>query len=440
MHRLVSRLGIVTSLLCLVGTQTVRAAAGSVAEEILGVLRAHGQIGEAQYRDLLRRVHDEEAQRASGGGAELERRLPELSFFGDFIIRHESFWFDEDELGNESENRYRIRYRLRVGAQAKIHDRASVLFRIRTGNTPRSHYQTLGDGPDGGFFDPDEPFIDRAYVRLHPLGGEPFPGGSLAVEAGRLPNPFFGTVGTDRLLWDNDIALEGASLKLAARASETVELYTNGGYYIVEENGSAKDPHLVAAQVGIVARINDALEAGARASGFFFHSLNEEFMDRATAGGNLSLGLTGDALGQSLEVGELFGYLRWTGSEKWPVTLYGTLARNFDAESALGADAEDFAYGFGLEIGDERKVVKLSGTYFHMEANAFPAPFVDSDVFDGRTNRGGFMFYGLRRIWKNTNFRLTLLVSDEIEDDPIFATSVADAERYRLRTDLLLNF
>jgi hypothetical protein len=440
MHRLVLRLGIVTSILCLVSAQTARATDESVAEEILGILRANGQIGEQQYHDLLQRARDEEAERDEAAGEQLQRRLPKLSFFGDLIVRHESFWFDEDELGNESENRYRTRYRLRVGAQAKINDRASVLFRIRTGSARRSHYQTLGDGPDGGFFDPDEPFIDRAYVKLHPLGSEPFPGGSLVVEAGRLPNPFIGTAGKDRLLWDNDIALEGASLKLATRASETIELYANGGYYVLEENSSAKDPHLAAAQAGVVARLNEALEAGARASGFFFHSLNEEFMDRATSGGNLLLGLTGDPLGESLQAGELFGYLRWGASEKWPVTLYGTVARNFDAESAPGADAEDLAYGFGLEIGDAKKLGKLGGAYFHMEANAFPALFVDSDVFDGKTNRVGFMFYGLRRIWKNTNFRVTLLVSDEIEDDPIFATSVADAERYRLRTDLMLNF
>jgi hypothetical protein len=430
-----------------------------VVEEILGILRDRGLVDNAEYE----RLTTEYAESQHGW----ESRLSKLTFSGDFRLRHDSMWFNEDELGNERDDRHRQRYRLRLGARAKVDEKASLILRLVSGfGNRRTANQTLGDGPDDGFFDSDELFIDRAYVRLTPFENEPFPGGSITLEAGRVPNPYVGKIGKDFMIWDPDIVLGGASLKLGAKVSEQTKLYANTGYYIIEENSSSKDPHMFAAQAALASKLADQVEAGGRVSGFFFGSLNgtansmgvfcpdpsdptspdfrdssgEPFMCRAASQGNILGGLTGDPLGGEMTAGELRGYVKWKRSEVWPFTLYATVAQNFDAESVPGASKEDTAWGFGIELGNKKQFAQLGAGYFHIEANAFPALFIDSDLFDGKTNRKGFVFYGARSIWKNTDFKVAFTSSDEIEDGPVFNESVVDADRYRLQTDVVFKF
>ena len=67
--------------------------------------------------------------------------------------------------------------------------------------------------------------------------------------------------------------------------------------------------------------------------------------------------------------------------------------------------------------------------------------FVDSDLFDGRTNRKGWVIYGSREIFKNTDLNLTTFVSDAIEKaSPAFDDSVPGAERVRVQADILVKF
>ena len=84
--------------------------------------------------------------------------------------------------------------------------------------------------------------------------------------------------------------------------------------------------------------------------------------------------------------------------------------------------------------------MQLGVGYWHIEANAFPSMFIDSDLFDGFTNREGFAFYGAREVAKNTELNLTLFWSEEIEDDPAFAVSTMEGERLRLQADLIFKF
>jgi hypothetical protein len=125
------------------------------------------------------------------------------------------------------------------------------------------------------------------------------------------------------------------------------------------------------------------------------------------------------------------------------ITGYGTYARNLDARTSKlfpGAGAEDTAWGVGLEVGDSKKFVKLGAGYWHIEANAFPSMFIDSDFLDGRTNREGYAFYGSRQILRNTEIKLALFVTDEIQDEAAFAASVRNAERLRLQSDIVFKF
>ncbi len=94
--------------------------------------------------------------------------------------------------------------------------------------------------------------------------------------------------------------------------------------------------------------------------------------------------------------------------------------------SLLGGLTDDDSFGAG---------------YYALEANFWPAQFIDSDLTDGITNRDSWTLYVVRQLFPNTDLTLELFLSDEIEDDvPPFDESVADARRYRLRSDVQVKF
>ncbi len=132
-----------------------------------------------------------------------------------------------------------------------------------------------------------------------------------------------------------------------------------------------------------------------------------------SGGGNIPDGLNGNLDGDPFNVVETAAYLTYNGFEAWPITVYGTFARNLDAESSVlfpGAGKEDTAWGVGVEVGDSKEFVKLGAGYWSIQANSFPSMFIDSDFLDGRTNRQGWAFYGGKEILRNTELKLTLFV------------------------------
>lgn len=415
----------------------------SVVSEILDVLRERGLLGEDEHRRLLTRNARWEAER--------QQRAPRMRWSGDFRIRHESLWFHDDEASRSArDDRYRLRYRLRIRGEVDLGEAAAVVLRVVSGDLEaRSANQTLGSGVD---FDTDDLRLDMAYARLR-APAEHLPARSEAVlEIGKVPNPFRWEVGQDMMLWDGDITLEGASLRLEAEPAAGTRAFARAGYYLVEENAEAKDPHLWAVQVGAHHDVHRDWRVGARASWYDWRSLDADFAARGATGspsasqggGNLVDGLTGRPGGRALGVAEAAAYLTWSGLERWPITVYGDWARNLDAERSRlfpAARAEDTAWGVGVEVGSRSEVVLLGAGYWDIEANAWPSMFVDSNLFDGLTNRRGLAFYAARRILTHAEVQVRAFVSDEIEDAlPAFSASVPGAERVRLQADLSFQF
>ncbi|MEN8162408.1 MAG: putative porin, partial [Myxococcota bacterium] len=188
------------------------------------------------------------------------------------------------------------------------------------------------------------------------------------------------------------------------------------------------------------------VELGGRATYYDWSSVDSAFLTRTNATGSLI------ADSSDYSVIELAAYSRFTHIENWPVLLYGHYAQNLDADSPAPSDDEDVGWGVGIEVGDKKKYVKLGGGYYHVEANFSPGQFTDSDLFDGFTNREGFLVYASRQLFANTDLNVTLFSGEEIEDDPAFdlnANPVLDpddddpfssAERYRLQTDIVIKF
>jgi hypothetical protein len=432
-------IGVVAGLLA-----SGRARAGDpeapVVEEILGVLRERGLLDPAEHDRLVSRYQAQEAERESA--------LPRIRLSGDVRMRGDGQWFDEDDVADRS-NRHRGRYRMRLAASADVNEWTTASVRIVSG-TGENRSTNTSFGRPGPDFDIDPLYLDRAFLELRAPEHWLPDGTSLAFEGGKQPNPFLWKAARDAMLWDQDITPEGVALRARSEVAKGLELRAHAGYFIIDENSSRSDPHLIGAQLG-GDWTGDAqpIAVGGRVSWYGFRSLDGAFLQRGIdgtggvtdSGGNLP-GLI-DGAGD-IDVGELGAYATWKGFEGWPITLYGHLANNFSARStshAPAAGSESLAWSVGLEVGDRRHRVQLGVAYLWMEANAFPSQLIDSNFLDGITNRRGLAFYGARQILPNTDLNVTLFVSDAIEDAlPDFTESVDGSERLRLLTDLVVAF
>lgn len=417
------------ALLALVLPAAPGGAEEPVVGEVLAILKQRGLVDEARYQELVARNQAYEASRQS-----LRDRI---QWSGDMRARLENFWFDEDETGVDRPNRTRARYRLRIQAKARVHDQIDAVFRLASGAGDNdSRNQTVGGNLD---FAPDDISIDRAFIALRAPETWIPEGSSFRVELGKLPNPFLWDATRDVMLWDHDITPGGVGAHLGFEVAGA-RLFATAGYMIADENSRARDPHVLGLQGGAVFPLAGDLELGTRVSWYEWGSLDSAFLARAIAEG--STARPGEGLSDAFSTGELAAYLRYSALRRWPVLLFGHLAHNFaSTELQAGSSQEDDGWGVGLEVGDKRQLVKLGIGYYRLEANFWPAQFIDSDVTDGITNREAWTFYGSRQLLPGTDLNVTLYMSDELEDDlSVFGVSTRDAERFRLQTDLVVKF
>jgi hypothetical protein len=399
------------------------AADEAVIQEVLAILKERGLVDETKYAELVTKNKAYETRQAS--------LLSKIVLTGDFRGRLENYWFDEDELGTEPDNRNRLRYRLRVGAVVPVNEWFSAGFRIASGETEnRSTNRSLGAGVD---FDRDRFELDEAWVQLKlPLDAAP-----TTLVFGKQSNPFLWKNGKDYMTWDPDYSLEGLSLRTTAQPSAKLGLFGSAGYFVIEESRTTKDPHFFGLQAGATFQATDALSVGGRVTWFSYASLNSGFFARQAAFGNIALSDDSDGSFDQIE-SSLFA--RAAFSPRWPVLLHAHLAKNLDAASILGEGEQDLGWGVALEVGDAKQFALLGVGYYALEADFGPSLYTDSDVLDGFTNREGWAFYASRQILPNTELSLELFMSDELENGLPFVTSVTAAERLRLRSDVIVKF
>jgi hypothetical protein len=403
--------------------QPALAADEAVINEVLAILKERGIVDEKRHAELVAKNESYETKQKS--------LLSRVIWTGDFRARYENFWFDEDALGNEADNRHRARYRLRIGAVVPVNDWLTAGFRLASGETDnRSTNRTLGAGLD---FDRDTIAIDEAYLQLK----LPIDVGSTTLVFGKQNNPFVWKNGRDYMTWDNDYSPEGVSLRWTMQPAATVSVFGNAGYFILNENGGAKDPHYFALQAGGQVQAAEKIAVGARATWTDYRSLNTAFFTRHGLFGNV--GLSDNADGSISQMG-LSGFTRASYSATWPVLLFAHYTKNLDAVNLPGEGEQDTGWGIGLEVGDAKQLALVGVGYYALEADFAPALYIDSDLTDGFTNRTGWTVYGTRQILPNTELTLELFISDALDTSAPFATSIANSERFRLRTDVSVKF
>jgi len=431
--------------LCIVGLvlATPAAAEDPVVQDVLDILKERGIVDDSQYTELS----------AKNTSYEEEHRnlLGRIEFTGDFRFRLENFWYDRDVTGVDRDNRTRMRYRLRVQGKAEINDSIDAVFRLASGEAlnfqegdNRSTNRTLGRGND---FSYDAIFIDLAYLDFDApeswLGADT----TLGAQAGKMKNPFRWKIGKDYLLWDSDVTPEGIAAQAGFKPAENWDLFVNTGYFILDENSTASDPHVWGIQGGAHVALSEDWKAGARASFYSWRSLNGGFFGRSASFGAIPDGLTAGApttRASTFGVVEASAYVGFEGLEGWPVLLWGHYVKNLDAQDSTlspAAHEEDTGWGIGVEMGDKKNIAAFGLGYYHIEANFWPAQFMDSDLSDGVTNRSAWTIYGSKQVLPNTDLAVTLFWSDELRGSlPDFEESASNAERVRLQTDIIVKF
>ncbi len=378
-----------------------------------------------------------------------------LQFGGSIRGRFEFMSFSENEDGSKKDSRGRFRYRLRLDGKALINPKAQFYFRLVSGTDSRSGNVTLGDPAD---YAPNALSIRYAALVYSPwdMGKLPSGNGHWKFDFGRVKNPYrWKGHGKDMMMWDGDISLTGTGTQFDHKLGDSASFFVTTGYYAIDENGKGeKDPYLAPVQLGLLLG-SGKTTFGARGSYYYMNELDDNFISRGvngenvdgsdgatSSGGNVEDGLTGHADGGKLAVVSTQAFVS-TALGSVPLTLSGGYSQNTSAKASVlhpGVEKNSIAYNIGLEGGAKKKALLLGAGWYHIEANAFPSQFIDSDLLDGYTNREGLLIYLSKTIMKSTDFNVQFFNSDAIATDPGLEGSVENSDRNRLQVDILYKF
>lgn len=317
---------------------------------------------------------------AQGKNESLPKWLQTMKFKGDMRVRYQN---DYKKGGNNSGGRNsieqnRARFRLRVGAEAKVKDKAKVYFGIASGNSTdnRSTNQTFNN-----FFEKKSLWIDYAYADYQFL---PW----LKGVAGRMKNPLWEP---GDLLWDTDINPEGGSLQVAQKLTPLADLFMNSAVFIIDENTAASDPWMFVLQPGVNFKFDEAGNTALKlaASYYNFQQLQGSIPEQSQASNNRSRGgyqYGFDAITPAVElaVREPFKQLGLDVPSllNFPyVSIFGEYVHNLEAPFSKTG------YLCGLRLGEEKVDDKgkwqVRYMYAMLGTQAWPDFLPDSDRYTG---------------------------------------------------------
>jgi Putative porin len=238
------------------------------AKDLGDILVQKGLITEEE----LKQAREEDKQKAAAEEslrdailAKIPKWLDKISLFGDLRNRVEGFY------GNNFHARTRYRIRGRVGLNANITDEISGTVRLATGdaNDPISTNQTLSNTFTRKPFN-----LDWLYMTIKPgatFGLEP---GWGQIVLGKFGLP---VVRTSELVWDDDLAPEGAT--------ETLNLVTSReGFFRsarlsalqweVNETSNNNDSYILGGQAAIDTAIDSTATWSASFGDYSFQGMN----------------------------------------------------------------------------------------------------------------------------------------------------------------------
>lgn len=286
-----------------------------------------------------------------------------IALKGDVRLRHETI----DEDGEQERNR--MRFRARLGLNARVTDDVDVVLQFSTGgDSPVSTNQSF----DGGFSRKDVG-VNLAYVDWKIRDGVNFYGG-------KMKNPLF-KAGSVELVWDGDVNPEGLAVKFASGG-----FFGTVAGFSVEERSGADDSLVYVLQAGYTFPVGEhaSLTAGAGYLAYTNTVGNAPFFD-GNARGN-TVDLNGDYAYEYKDT-ELFAQFD-TRLGDWPLRIYASAVRNNEVSE------QDTGYAFGAKVGAAKNGgdMEFSWTFMDMEADSVVGTFSGSDFGGGGTDADGHVF------------------------------------------------
>jgi uncharacterized coiled-coil protein SlyX len=341
-----------------------------------------------------------------------------IKFSGDFRYRHETI--DAEGDGKGTRNRNRIRARLRM--DAKVNDEFDAVFRLATAET-----DTEAGGLASGSTSTNQTltrefrqkniWLDWAYGDYHP---HYLPG--LNALFGKMPSPVY-KVGKNQLIYDNDLAWEGAVVNYRIPLNGERELFVNGGgFWLNEVDGTDTnaDASLWAIQTGLKQKLQDmSLAYGAS----YYHFGNAEQA-------SLTLGSSPD-FDDTYNIVEAFAEMGTKINGKTPISVYGSYANN------AGTDSEaDTAWILGATLNKAKEPGswQLGYNYRDVEADALAGRLNDSDFIGGGTGGEGHEFKARYQLHKNVQAALTYILAERDR------AAGNELDYDRLMADVILKF
>lgn len=315
---------------------------------------------------------------------------------GDVGYRFETI--DEEGVAD----RERDRIRVRLGLESKVADDLMTEIGISSGGAnPVLAYQTLGDG-----FGRDEFRLSHAYLQWKAID-------DVTLTGGKMRNPFldFGN-----LLWDADVAPEGAAIQ-ATRTVADAELLAAAGYLWLQERGTRDDSRLHAGQVGVKFPLGDVVSLLAGGSYYGFDNMKGfdvlDWENKNNAYGNSTVlgsvvgAVTNKAYATEFRVVE--GFARLARREGIPVELFGQYAIN------LAADSLETAYLGGVTFGKAvgPKGAEVGYVYRRVEMDASPGFMADSETWGGGSDGRGHRVFARCQLTKSVQFCANYFVSEK---------------------------
>lgn len=369
-----------------------------------------------------------------------------IRFGGDVRLRYQGDFFDQtnaefaDPSGggtvalNSKIDRNRVRYRVRIAANAKLNNQAEVGVRLASGSSgdPVSTNDTLGD-----YMNKDSVNIDQAFIKWNPIPEAYAWTGEWNIWGGRMPNPFF----SSDLVWDGDINFEGLATTLKVPVNARWKGLFNAGVFPLQESEfSSDDKWLYGGQIGIEYAPQTTFNFKLATAYYEYKNIQGKRNPASTTGvgiydytapqyqqkGNVIFDInSGNSADTMFALASKYNELNITSAldigfwDPVHVLLLADYVKNlgFDQQevSALTGNAvprEDTGYQVGLTVGYP-KIQKLWDWqtylfYKYLEADAVLDAFTDSDFHLGGTNAKGWILGGqlgvADNLWLNTRW------------------------------------
>lgn len=304
--------------------------------------------------------------------------LDRIHFKGDLRLRYESIERDDKD------NKYRNRYRLRLGAKIDLIDNLQFEVGMRSGfANPTSGNQTFLD---------DEPLSDYFFQSLRfNILGLAYKSGNSTYKVGRQPYMMYRPI-KSQLVWDNDVSMNGVNYQY----TDDTKIITLGvNQPTLEEASVAEDDvNLFLAQYVHKTQLESAkLNLG---TGIYYY---DGLKGNTTLFGK-SKGNTLDVNGlyaNDYHVVEGFAELQFKDVFGKPLKVAAGVTYNF------AADDNNFGYDLAVQLGKAKNVgdwqVKYS--YTDLEDDATLAAYSDSDNFGGGTAASGHAIRAKYKMGKN---------------------------------------